>query len=653
MNESDCNNTRDILAHVSHEIRNALNGIIGFTELLRETSLSDDQAHYTESLRTSSEHLMSIVNSILDMSKIEAGRIELEEIEFDIRYSLELIYDTTAEEARRKNISFNIVCDPSIPPLLKGDPTRLRQVLSNLISNALKFTERGDIMLSVIVEEEREKEVLLRFSVKDTGIGIDESHQDTVFDSYTQTDASVTRKYGGTGLGLSISKKLVRMMGGRLRLTSAAGRGSTFYFTIPVTKRESGHIVGRWDLPDIADIQLAVLSGNRHNLTKLSSYLDFLSSPPFTFTSAAECIRFLEQPETGHNINCILIDTNVSAPDYTDTVEKIRNSGFHASTPLILISSSGTKEEIQQYRDLNISGYLTRPVNRAELHNAIALSITKQKQDGDDIDIPFITKHLVRELNNRLSILVVEDDPVNRELLSSLLTRQGHNTVIAENGSDAVARALCDHFSLILMDIHIPLLDGFSAASIIRSHEANSSMPRVPIIAVTADAESGFAEKCRKAGIDGYLAKPVEPEELNRKIAGMFVNSEEESLCGVRTAAIEDAVFDSAGLLRRCSGSRELARETVRLFTELCTAHVKTMKEALSSSGTASIADTAHSIKGAALNTGAAEIAAAAGAIEMHVSSETPSSLPSLLTQFEDMFQRFRQTVKKEWEMQD
>ena len=280
VNDWNIEKTRDFIAQVSHEIRNSLNGIMGFTELLQETSLTEEQTHYAKSLRTSSEHLLKIVNDILDISRIEAGRIELEAIEFDIRYSLELIYDTTAKPAREKNISFNIVCDPSVPPLLRGDPTRLRQVLANLLSNAVKFTDKGDIMLSVLMEKEFDREVLLKFSVKDTGIGIPAAHQKKIFENFTQMDRSVTRKYGGTGLGLSIACRLVNMMGGELQLTSSSNNGSTFFFSIPIKKRDvKKHIVGLWDLPDISKARLAALSRTSYNILEFRKYLDLLSNP--------------------------------------------------------------------------------------------------------------------------------------------------------------------------------------------------------------------------------------------------------------------------------------------------------------------------------------------------------------------------------------
>jgi len=638
--------TRDFVAHVSHEIRNSLNGIMGFTRLLQDTSLTEEQAHYAESLQTSSEHLLKIVNDILDISKIEAGKIELEDIEFDIRYSLELIYDTTAGAAFEKNISFNIVCDPSVPPLLAGDPTRLRQVLGNLLSNAVKFTDLGDIMLSVLLEKERDRNVLLKFSVKDTGIGIPEEHQKKIFADFIQMDRSTARNYGGTGLGLSIASRLVNMMGGELELTSSPGSGSTFFFSVPFKKISSEkHIVGLWDLPDISGVRLAALSRNSYNILEFRRFLDCLARPINAFTSSEGFLEFADDPKASGETDCILIDIHISEPDCVETLQKLRKLKGHVLTPVILVSSAGNKEDIKKYKELGISAYLTRPLKKSELHNAVALAVRKRR-DPSDLEIPLVTKHFIRELENRLSILLVEDDPVNRKLMTSLLERQGHRVTTAENGQEAAETALAENFSLIIMDINIPVLDGYSAAHIIREHEETLDREPVPIIAVTADTGNGFMEKCRKAEISRYILKPIDPETLNREIYSLVHGQKKPSKYETRFLDAEHAVFASNELLCRCNGDKQLSTEIIDTFIRVFPEKISALTVGCGSSDPDAIAKTAHSIKGAALNTGAREVASIAADIEKAVSEKGPSLPPGLLSDLKQAFERFREAAQ-------
>lgn len=646
MNDWDIDQTRDFVAHVSHEIRNSLNGIMGFTRLLQDTSLTEQQAHYADSLQTSSEHLLKIVNDILDISKIEAGKIDLEEIEFDIRYSLELMYDTTAEAAFEKNISFNIVCDPSVPPLLAGDPTRLRQVLGNLLSNAAKFTDHGDIMLSVLMEKEFNGNVLLKFSVKDTGIGIPEEHQKKIFADFTQMDRSTARNYGGTGLGLSIASRLVDMMGGKLKLISSPGSGSTFFFSVPFKKISPAiHIVGLWDLPDISGIRLAALSRNSYNILEFRRFFDFLSSPINAFTSSEAFLEFANDPEASGETDCILIDIHISETDCVETLQKLRALKFHALTPVILVSSAGNKEDIKKYKQFNISAYLTRPLKKSEIRNAAALAVRKH-EDPSDLEIPLVTKHFIRELENRLSILLVEDDPVNRKLMISLLERQGHRVTAAENGQEAAETALAGNFSLIIMDIHIPVLDGYSAAHIIREHEKTLDREPVPIIAVTADTGEGFKEKCRKAGINRYILKPIDPETLNREMRSLVLGQQKSSKYETKFLNAVHSVFASNELLSRCNGDEHLAEEIVDTFVESFSKKMNAMNKGCQNNDQETVTKTAHSIKGAALNTGAREVASIAADIEKKSSEEALSLASGLLSDLEQAFERFREAVQ-------
>lgn len=646
MDDWNIDQTRDFVAHVSHEIRNSLNGIMGFTRLLQDTSLTEEQAHYAESLQTSSEHLLKIVNDILDISKIEAGKIELEDIEFDIRYSLELIYDTTAGAAFEKNISFNIVCDPSVPPLLAGDPTRLRQVLGNLLSNAVKFTDLGDIMLSVLLEKERDRNVLLKFSVKDTGIGIPEEHQKKIFADFIQMDRSTARNYGGTGLGLSIASRLVNMMGGELELTSSPGSGSTFFFSVPFKKISSEkHIVGLWDLPDISGVRLAALSRNSYNILEFRRFLDCLARPINAFTSSEGFLEFADDPKASGETDCILIDIHISEPDCVETLQKLRKLKGHVLTPVILVSSAGNKEDIKKYKELGISAYLTRPLKKSELHNAVALAVRKRR-DPSDLEIPLVTKHFIRELENRLSILLVEDDPVNRKLMTSLLERQGHRVTTAENGQEAAETALAENFSLIIMDINIPVLDGYSAAHIIREHEETLDREPVPIIAVTADTGNGFMEKCRKAEISRYILKPIDPETLNREIYSLVHGQKKPSKYETRFLDAEHAVFASNELLCRCNGDKQLSTEIIDTFIRVFPEKISALTVGCGSSDPDAIAKTAHSIKGAALNTGAREVASIAADIEKAVSEKGPSLPPGLLSDLKQAFERFREAAQ-------
>ncbi len=580
------------LANMSHEIRTPLNAVIGMTELVLKSQLSAQQREFLQTVRDSGEALLSVVNDILDFSKIEASKLTLDCSPFDLRESLGDTMKSFAIRAHQQGLELACFIHPEVPRIVVGDYNRLRQIIVNLVGNAIKFTDAGEVSLEVTLESCSEKDVGLHFVVADTGIGIPREKQSAIFDMFEQADASTTRRHGGTGLGLAIASRLAGLMGGNIRVESEVGQGSRFHFTICLDLADSEPSGSLSTEPAILHgMRVLVVDDNATNRRILDEILRSWRMVPNAAPCAAEAITLLlEAQDNGEPYRLVLTDAHMPRVDGFMLAAQIKRDPTMGSTVVMMLTSGDRPEDMQRCEELGISAYLLKPIKQSELLEAIelALGISVPKEE-------LLATAAEPKQVQSLQILLVEDSLVNQKLAVALLEGQGHKITVVNNGREAIAALQAEKFDMVLMDVQMPEMDGLEATEKIRAMEQHTGT-HIPIVAMTAHSLMGDRERCLAAGMDGYIAKPIHVAELFNVIDGLFAVSAELAEQTVSEMAEEKNV-NWHEALQAVRGNAQLLKTVVEAALEEIPRLMAAIRQAITNSDTTVLRLSAHTLK--------------------------------------------------------